>query len=272
MVHGPYSPLSAPPEIHAPVKVMIYHPLQRHLGQILWLTLLTTLVVGARMAYFDLPMFDAEYGLEFPGNGRLHPATLGIPFRFCSCINMGHHPLCRKYGFADHGECSCLNPIYSIPAMPYLTLGLQLHCRIRGCGGGALSFSRFRLFLRTCCQPFNFNTFPPTSGRIISAPMASFLLANRKLHLTAIARWYATALKLTGSTRWRHLIFALVIVTLLPLGYYFWAGVNVNISIINATIARVRRFPSTPGHLGTTGWRRPVTPIRIGQISQPAQK
>jgi len=45
-------PLSAPPEIHAPVKVMVYHPRKPRYWLhtlLLRLTLLTTLVVGARM-------------------------------------------------------------------------------------------------------------------------------------------------------------------------------------------------------------------------------
>ena len=106
-------PLSAPPEIHAPVKVMVYHPRKPRYWLhtlLLGLTLLTTLVVGARMEYnfqHNLPTFYAgDNGLDFfPWQWALHPANLalGIPFSFSLLLillahEMGHYLFCRKYG------------------------------------------------------------------------------------------------------------------------------------------------------------------------------
>ena len=106
-------PLSSPPEIQTPIKVMVYYPRKRRYWLhvlLLALTLFTTLTVGARMQYnfqHNLPCFyTGNDSLDiFPWQWALHPANLalGVPFSLSLLLilmahEMGHYLYCKRYG------------------------------------------------------------------------------------------------------------------------------------------------------------------------------
>lgn len=109
----PTPPASSTTEYYRPLEVLVVSPRKQRywLHLLLFLaTLLTTLVVGARMEFnfqHNLPaLYIADHGLSiFPLRWALHPShlALGIPFSFTLMLillahEMGHYLYCRHYG------------------------------------------------------------------------------------------------------------------------------------------------------------------------------
>ena len=319
-------PLPSPPEIQTPVKVIVYHPRKRrywlHL-LLLALTVLTTLVVGARMQYnfeHNLPSFYAgDDGLDFfPWQwALLHPANLalGIPFSFSLLLillahEMGHYLYCRKYGV-----WATLPFFIPFPSL-FGTMGAFI--RIRSPIG-----SRDALFDIGIAGPIagfvvagavlwvslDFSVMSPGLASLPAIQLQYPLIfqwANHlrhgglslnqwNLHPMAIAAWigmFATALNLLpgGQLDGGHLVFslaprahravsAIVILVLLPLGYYFWAGWLIWPILIGVTGLR---HPMVPRWPGVNGGRRALaiaalimlvltfTPAPVADLSLPA--
>jgi membrane-associated protease RseP (regulator of RpoE activity) len=109
----PTPPIRSTTEYYRPLEVLVVPPARKQrywLHLLLFLaTLLTTLVVGARMEFnfqHSLPALCIENGLPiFPLIWALHPSNLvlGIPFSFTLMLilmahEMGHYLYCRHYG------------------------------------------------------------------------------------------------------------------------------------------------------------------------------
>jgi membrane-associated protease RseP (regulator of RpoE activity) len=309
-------PLSAPPEIQTPVKVMIYHPRKPrywlHL-LLLALTLLTTLVVGARMEYnfqHNLPTFYAgDDGLDFfPGQWALHPANLalGIPFSFSLLLillahEMGHYLYCRKYGV-----WATLPFFVPFPSL-FGTMGAFIRIRSPIQSRNALfdigiagPIAGFVVAIAVLWVSLGFSVMSPGLASVpaiqLQYPLifqwANHLrhsgvpLSQWNLHPMAIAAWvgmFATALNLLpgGQLDGGHLIFslaprahravsALVILALLPLGYYFWAGWLIWPILIGVTGLRHPVVPRWPGVNGRRRVLAIVALIMLGLTFTPA--
>ena len=299
-------PFSSPPEIQSPVQVLVYHPRRRRYWLhmlLLALTLLSTLVVGARMQYnfqHKLPCFYAgDDGLDFfPWQWALHPANLalGIPFSFSLLLillahEMGHYLYCRKYGVS-----ATLPFFIPFPSL-FGTMGAFIRIRSPIESRDALfdigiagPIAGFVVALVVLWISLGFSAMAPGMASLpaiqLQYPLifqwANYIrhgglsLRQWNLHPMAIAAWvgmFATALNLLpgGQLDGGHIVFslgprahrvvsAMVILVLLPLGYYYWAGWLIWPILIGATGLR---HPIVPQWPGVNRWRRALAMIAL---------
>jgi membrane-associated protease RseP (regulator of RpoE activity) len=141
-------------------------------GILLLATMLTTLVMGARMEYnfqHGLPAFyEAQGSLPmFPVLWALHPANLllGIPFSFTLMLilmahEMGHYLYCRRYGV------SATLPFF----IPFPTII-----------GTLGAFIRIRSQIRTRAQLFDIGIAGPIAGFVVAIFVLAFGLGLSKV-------------------------------------------------------------------------------------------
>ena len=234
----------------------------------------------------NLPCFYAgDDGLDFfPWQWALHPShlALGVPFSLSLLLilmahEMGHYIYCRKYGV-----WATLPFFIPFPSL-FGTMGAFIRIRSPIESRDALfdigiagPIAGFVVAVAVLWVSLGFSTVPPALATLptirLQYPLIFQLfnhwrggppLALVNLHPMAIAAWvgmFATSLNLIpgGQLDGGHLVFSLapgahrivsgiVMLALVPLGYYFWAG-----------------WLIWPILIGVTGLRHPMVPLWPG--------
>jgi Zn-dependent protease len=171
--------VSSTSDYYSPVEVYVVHPPKPRywLHILLFLaTILTTLVVGARLEYNfqrGLPAFYlADNSLRvFPWRWALHPSNLalGIPFSFTLMLilmahEMGHYLYCRYYGV------NATLPFF----IPFPTLI-----------GTLGAFIRIRSPVRSRTALFDIGIAGPIAGFLLAVSVLLFSVAHARLGVPA---------------------------------------------------------------------------------------
>jgi membrane-associated protease RseP (regulator of RpoE activity) len=265
----------------------------------------------------NLPSFyTGDDSLDiFPWQWALHPANmvLGVPFSLSLLLilmahEMGHYLYCRRYGV-----WATLPFFIPFPSL-FGTMGAFIRIRSPIESRDALfdigvagPIAGFVVAVGVLWIALGFSTAPaglaaqpsihlqyPLIFQLLNHWRSGVPFARLNLHPMAIAAWvgmFATALNLLpgGQLDGGHIVFSLaprahrivsgvVILALLPLGYYFWAGWLIWPILIGVTGMRHPIVPQWPGVNRRRYWVAIIaavmlvltfTPAPIAQLSLP---